>query len=78
MPLSAGGKLGHYEIVSMPGKGGMGEVGRRTILGWAFRQAPVGNRQTRCPAPGAAKACRIRQGSAKDRFFCALALSRSD
>ncbi len=26
MPLSAGDKLGHYEIVSMLGKGGMGEV----------------------------------------------------
>jgi hypothetical protein len=26
MSLSAGDKLGHYEIVSMPGKGGMGEV----------------------------------------------------
>jgi serine/threonine protein kinase len=28
MPLSAGDKLGHYEILSLLGKGGMGEVYR--------------------------------------------------
>src|SRR6202171_6556541 len=34
MPLSAGDKLGHYEILSLLGKGGMGEVyrGRDTKL----------------------------------------------
>src|ERR1700693_2087106 len=28
MPLSVGDKLGHYEVVSLIGKGGMGEVYR--------------------------------------------------
>jgi serine/threonine protein kinase len=28
MPLSVGDKLGHYKILSMVGKGGMGEVYR--------------------------------------------------
>src|SRR6202790_5512433 len=34
MPLSVGDKLGHYEILSLLGKGGMGEVyrGRDTKL----------------------------------------------
>ena len=28
MPLAAGDKLGHYDIISLLGKGGMGEVYR--------------------------------------------------
>ena len=57
---------------------GWAKCGRRTILGWALRQAPVGNRQIRCPAPSAAKGSPHSPGQREGLFFCALALSRSD
>jgi len=40
MPFSVGGKLGHYEVVSLLGQSGMGEVHRANdtvfVLGKAF------------------------------------------
>jgi len=34
MPLSAGDKLGHYEVLAPIGAGGMGEVYRGAIHNW--------------------------------------------
>jgi serine/threonine protein kinase len=37
MPLSIGDELGHYEVISLLGKGGMGEV-------WRARDTRIGRK----------------------------------
>ena len=43
MALSAGDRLGHYEIVSLLGKGGMGEVYRARDTKSLDRRSPSSN-----------------------------------
>ncbi len=48
MPLTVGGRLGHYDVTALIGEGGMGQVFRdtdtklnRTKTPWPYRKSPV-------------------------------------
>jgi hypothetical protein len=71
MSLTAGSKLGPYEVLSPLGAGGMGEVYRRLRL---FRDLPFGHRAAARPDAGSAAALvsSVRSGSRGASRFARL------